>query len=108
MKPGFAVGDIVPNTASIYFDTNPAIITNTFTTEFTAALANASFGFENFVLYPNPTNSFMVLAHEYVHLQDDKNNFWFKFSYLLPQIIGFLFTNLSVDQLTVVILCMGH
>jgi hypothetical protein len=38
----------------------------------------------------NPTNSFMVLAHEYVHLQDDKNNFWFKFSYLLPQIIGFL------------------
>jgi hypothetical protein len=59
MKPGFAVGDIVPNTASIYFDTNPAIITNTFTTEFTAALANASFGFENFVLYPNPTNSFI-------------------------------------------------
>jgi len=59
MKPGFAVGDIVPNTASIYFDTNPAIITNTFTTEFTAALANASFGLENFVLYPNPTNSFI-------------------------------------------------
>jgi hypothetical protein len=59
MKPGFAVGDIVPNTASIYFDTNPAIVTNTFTTEFTAALANASFGLENFVLYPNPTNSFI-------------------------------------------------
>ncbi|WP_298393879.1 choice-of-anchor L domain-containing protein [Flavobacterium sp.] len=59
LKPGFAVGDLVPNTASIYFDTNPAIVTNTFTTEFTAALANANFGLENFVLYPNPTNSFV-------------------------------------------------
>jgi uncharacterized repeat protein (TIGR01451 family) len=59
LNPGFAVGSIIPNTANIYFDTNPAIITNTFTTEFTAALANTSFGFKNFVLYPNPTNSFI-------------------------------------------------
>ncbi|WP_298140991.1 choice-of-anchor L domain-containing protein, partial [Flavobacterium sp.] len=36
LKPGFAVGDIVPNTANIFFDTNPAIVTNTFNTEFVA------------------------------------------------------------------------
>ena len=35
-KPGYAVGDIIPNNASIYFDFNPAIITNTFQTEFVA------------------------------------------------------------------------
>lgn len=35
-KTGFALGDIIPNTASIYFDFNPPIITNTFQTEFVA------------------------------------------------------------------------
>jgi hypothetical protein len=57
VKPGFAVGDIIPNTASIYFDSNPAIITNTFHTEFVAALANASFESNNFVIFPNPANN---------------------------------------------------
>jgi uncharacterized repeat protein (TIGR01451 family) len=33
-KPGYAIGDIIPNTASIYFDFNPPIITNTFQTQF--------------------------------------------------------------------------
>jgi uncharacterized repeat protein (TIGR01451 family) len=42
VKPrvGFAVGDIIPNTASIYFDFNPAIITNTFNTELIDTLFN--------------------------------------------------------------------
>ena len=50
-KPGFAVGDIIPNTASIYFDTNPAIITNTFNTQFVSTLANEDLVFENFSFY---------------------------------------------------------
>jgi hypothetical protein len=57
LKPGFEIGDIIPNAASIYFDNNPAIITNTFNTEFIAALANDDFNTSNFNLYPNPSNS---------------------------------------------------
>jgi len=53
-KPGYAVGDIIPNTASIYFDYNPAIITNTFNTEFVAQLGVNDFENNDFVFYPNP------------------------------------------------------
>ena len=61
-KPGFAVGDIIPNTASIYFDYNPAIITNTFHTQFTAQLAVDQFENGNFVFYPNPTSDFVIIS----------------------------------------------
>jgi uncharacterized repeat protein (TIGR01451 family) len=56
VKPaeGFGVGTIIPNTASIYFDFNPAIITNTFETEFMAALANEEFSINSVMIYPNP------------------------------------------------------
>jgi hypothetical protein len=54
LKPGFALGDIIPNAASIYFDTNPAIVTNTFNTEFVAMLNATPFGENNIMLYPNP------------------------------------------------------
>jgi hypothetical protein len=57
LKPGFQVGDIIPNNASIYFDTNPAIITNTFNSKFTNALSIAVFSSNSLVLYPNPTNN---------------------------------------------------
>lgn len=57
LKPGFNVGDIIPNKAEIYFDFNPAIITNTFNTEFVAQLNTASFEKDNFLLYPNPTKN---------------------------------------------------
>jgi uncharacterized repeat protein (TIGR01451 family) len=61
-KPGYAVGDIIPNTASIYFDFNPAIVTNTFNTEFTAALALDELENGDFVFYPNPTNDFITVS----------------------------------------------
>ncbi len=61
-KPGFAVGDIIPNTASIYFDFNPAIVTNTFTTEFVSALAVNQFENSDFVFYPNPTSDFVTIT----------------------------------------------
>lgn len=61
LKPGFAVGDIIPNTANIYFDTNPAIVTNTFNTEFLSTLNNVGFDAGNFVMYPNPaTNNVQI------------------------------------------------
>ena len=59
VKPvaGFAVGDIIPNSADIYFDFNPAIVTNTFSTEFVAALATPQVATQAFMLYPNPAKN---------------------------------------------------
>lgn len=62
LNPGFTVGSIIPNTANIYFDSNPAIVTNTFTTEFTAALNNQNFDGINFTLYPNPASQFINIS----------------------------------------------
>ncbi len=56
LKPGFAVGDVIPNTAQIYFDTNPVIITNTFNTQF-VALNNADFDSSDFIISPNPATN---------------------------------------------------
>ncbi|CAM4353472.1 DUF7619 domain-containing protein [Flavobacterium terrigena] len=58
-KAGYAVGDIIPNNASIYFDFNPAIVTNTFQTEFVALLESESFNADEFAVYPNPTSSIL-------------------------------------------------
>ena len=53
-KSNLVVGDEFTNTASIYFDYNFPIITNTTSTTVTA-LSNQDFDFEtNFTLYPNP------------------------------------------------------
>jgi hypothetical protein len=51
------VGTIVPNTASIYFDSNPAIVTNTWTTKFTAPLGVNEQEWVAFVMYPNPASN---------------------------------------------------
>jgi Secretion system C-terminal sorting domain/Fibronectin type III domain len=57
IKPGFTVGTIIPSVANIYFDSNPAVTTNTFNTEFVTTLANANFESGNFALYPNPAQN---------------------------------------------------
>ncbi len=61
-KTGYAVGDIIPNTAAIYFDYNPAIITNTFQTEFTQLLGTTEFENVNFVFYPNPASDLVTVS----------------------------------------------
>ncbi len=61
LKSGFALGDIIPNTANIYFDTNPAITTNTFNTEFVSLLSTSSFDSSNFLIYPNPASSYFQI-----------------------------------------------
>ena len=53
-KAGYAVGDIVPNTASIYFDFNPAIITNTFENQFVSTFETVNLENNEFSIYPNP------------------------------------------------------
>ncbi|MXN91553.1 T9SS type A sorting domain-containing protein [Flavobacterium sp. Sd200] len=56
--PGYEAGDIIPNTAEIYFDFNPAIVTNTFESEFVDNVAgNKPFAVTGFSLYPNPAKS---------------------------------------------------
>lgn len=53
-KPSLVLGDTFSNTASIYFDYNFPIITNTANTA-VALLANSDFAFESyFKIYPNP------------------------------------------------------
>lgn len=59
LKPGFAIGDIIPNHADIYFDTNPPITTNTFNVEFVTQLSATEFDKTTVMVYPNPTNSIL-------------------------------------------------
>ncbi|GGG57693.1 T9SS type A sorting domain-containing protein [Bizionia arctica] len=67
VKPlaGYQDGDIIPNTADIYFDFNPAITTNTFETEFVTTLSVNDFSTVLYSMYPNPANNT-------VHVQFDK------------------------------------
>ncbi|ESU25328.1 internalin-related protein [Flavobacterium limnosediminis JC2902] len=58
-QPTLVVGDVFSNSASIYFDYNFAIVTNTATTTI-AALSNQDFNFATyFMLYPNPVNDIL-------------------------------------------------
>ena len=62
LKPGFAVGDIIPNEANIFFDTNPAITTNSFNTVFTPTLGTSTFINSDVVIYPNPATTMVQIA----------------------------------------------
>lgn len=62
-KFGYAVGDIIPNTANIYFDFNPAIVTNNCTTEFVATLENEKFAFNNLNYFPNPVKNSLTISN---------------------------------------------
>ncbi len=58
-KPTLVLGNTFSNTASIYFDYNFPIITNTATTT-VALLANADFAFDQyFKIYPNPVKDIL-------------------------------------------------
>jgi uncharacterized repeat protein (TIGR01451 family) len=62
-NPGFAVNDMIPNTAEIYFDSNPAIITNTFQSTFVNPLSNENFSLNTISIYPNPTNDILNINY---------------------------------------------
>lgn len=57
--PGYDVGDVIANSASIIFESNPAIITNTFYTEFVDSLRSSEFANNNFLMFPNPSNGIL-------------------------------------------------
>jgi len=69
VKPGFEVGDIIPNFAEIYFDTNPAIITNIFNSTFEVQLSTPEFSSGNLLIYPNPSNGLV-----YINTQNTTEN----------------------------------
>jgi uncharacterized repeat protein (TIGR01451 family) len=59
VKPvaGITAGDEIQNTAYIYFDFNPAIVTNTFITQFVDALSINDVKNNAFTVYPNPADN---------------------------------------------------
>lgn len=63
-KAGYVIGDVIPNTASIYFDFNPAIVTNTWTTTFVPLLGVSHFAFDNFSYHPNPVKNSLTLSND--------------------------------------------
>ncbi|WP_431135043.1 T9SS type A sorting domain-containing protein [Psychroserpens mesophilus] len=61
-KAGYALGDVIPNTAAIYFDFNPPVITNRFETEFVDdALSVSEFDINGFTMYPNPAKDILTI-----------------------------------------------
>ena len=62
-KAGYAVGDIIPNSANIYFDYNPAIVTNTWTTQFVSFLNNESYVFNELNYFPNPVKNSLTISN---------------------------------------------
>jgi len=60
-KVGYALGDVIPNTASIFFDFNAPIITNTFTTTFVEPLSIDDNTIVDFSLHPNPASHFVTV-----------------------------------------------
>ncbi|MEM6515823.1 MAG: choice-of-anchor L domain-containing protein [Bacteroidota bacterium] len=63
IKPeaGYSIGDVIPNSAAIYFDFNDPIITNTFTTTFVETLSTERFDVIGFDLFPNPANDEVLI-----------------------------------------------
>lgn len=61
-KSGYAIGDIIPNTASIFFDFNAPVITNLFDSEFVEdALSVEDSNFIFFDMFPNPANDLVTI-----------------------------------------------
>lgn len=71
-KVGYSVGDVIPNSAAIYFDFNEPIITNTFTTTFGETLSLNAFEKSNFSIYPNPSKG-KVTMEFHTKFEDDLN-----------------------------------
>ncbi|QRM90716.1 T9SS type A sorting domain-containing protein [Lacinutrix sp. WUR7] len=61
-KSDVVVGDVFYNTAGIFFDFNPAIITNTVTTEIIENLSVSEFNNNTFSVYPNPTENQLTIT----------------------------------------------
>ena len=58
-----AIGNVIPNTANIYFDYNAPIATNIATTTVVNNLGNENFAFGNFNYYPNPVKNSLFIKN---------------------------------------------
>lgn len=65
VKPiaSIAVGNVIPNTANIYFDYNSPIATNTTNTTIVSNLANDSFALNNLKIFPNPVKNNLTISN---------------------------------------------
>lgn len=63
---GYTVGDIIENNASIFFDTNPAIVTNTTQTEFITILGIDESAANSVTAYPNPVKNILNIKGDMV------------------------------------------
>jgi len=63
-KAGYALGDVIPNIANIYFDFNPPIVTDPCVTEFVLTLATQDFTFDNFRYSPNPVKNTLNVSND--------------------------------------------
>jgi uncharacterized repeat protein (TIGR01451 family) len=65
-KAGYALGDVIPNIANIYFDFNPPIVTEPCVTEFVNSLATRDFALDNFRVSPNPVKNNLKVSNDSV------------------------------------------
>ncbi len=65
VKPisSIAVGNVIPNTANIFFDFNAPIATNIATTTITPNLGTENFAFNNFNYFPNPVKNTLFIKN---------------------------------------------
>jgi uncharacterized repeat protein (TIGR01451 family) len=61
-KAGYAIGDVIPGVAGIYFDFNAPVITNTFETTFIAPLSVDEVAEINIRTYPNPAKDILYVS----------------------------------------------
>ncbi|MEP5253831.1 MAG: Calx-beta domain-containing protein [Winogradskyella arenosi] len=61
--PDYEIGAVIANTAEIYFDFNPAIITNTWTTTFVESLSLNESIFNELNMYPTPAKDKLHISN---------------------------------------------
>lgn len=70
VKPGFiTVGNTIPNSANIYFDSNPAITTTVCTTEFVSFLNSDDLAFSGLHYFPNPVKNSLSISNSSIMTQ---------------------------------------
>jgi uncharacterized repeat protein (TIGR01451 family) len=96
--PNYAIGDIIPNDASIYFDFNTPIATNTCTTEFVETLGNPNFAFSNLNYHPNPVKNSLSISNN--HLIDSIEILSVLGQQMLSQKVNSLQTDIDLSELS--------
>ncbi len=61
-KPNLPLGTTIDNTAHIFFDFNPAVVTNTTTNTYVETLSSTEVNREVFLVYPNPSSGQITIA----------------------------------------------